>query len=40
VRIVTQRFVEAAHRARLAVHVWTINDEATINELSTLGWTA
>jgi glycerophosphoryl diester phosphodiesterase len=37
VRIVTQRFVEAAHRARLAVHVWTINDEATINELLDLG---
>jgi glycerophosphoryl diester phosphodiesterase len=37
VRIVTKRFVEAAHRARLAVHVWTINDEATINELLDLG---
>ena len=33
IRIVSKRFVEAAHRARLAVHVWTINDEATINEL-------
>jgi glycerophosphoryl diester phosphodiesterase len=32
IRIVSKRFVEAAHRAR-AVHVWTINDEATINEL-------
>ena len=37
VRIVTKRFVEAAHRARLAVHVWTINDEPTINELLDLG---
>ena len=37
VRIVSRRFVEAAHRARLAVHVWTINDEATINELLDLG---
>jgi len=37
VRIVTKRFVEAAHRARLAVHVWTINDETTIDELLDLG---
>lgn len=37
VRIVTRRFVEAAHRAGLAVHVWTINDEATIDELLDLG---
>jgi glycerophosphoryl diester phosphodiesterase len=37
VRIVTERFVEAAHRAGLAVHVWTINDRATINELLDLG---
>jgi len=37
VPIVTKRFVDAAHRARLAVHVWTINDEATINELLDLG---
>ena len=37
VPIVTKRFVEAAHRARLAVHVWTINDEDTINELLDLG---
>jgi glycerophosphoryl diester phosphodiesterase len=31
--IVTERFIAAAHRAGLPVHVWTINDEATINEL-------
>jgi glycerophosphoryl diester phosphodiesterase len=37
VRIVTKRFVEAAHRAGLAVHVWTINDEETINALLDLG---
>ena len=35
--IVTKRFVEAAHRAGLPVHVWTINDEATIDELLDLG---
>lgn len=35
--IVTKRFVEAAHRAGLPVHVWTINDEATIHELLDLG---
>jgi glycerophosphoryl diester phosphodiesterase len=37
VRIVTRRFVEAARKAGLPVHVWTINDEATINELLDLG---
>ena len=35
--IVTRRFVEAAHRAGLPVQVWTINDEATINDLLDLG---
>jgi glycerophosphoryl diester phosphodiesterase len=37
VRIVTERFVEAAHRSGLSVHVWTINDETTINDLLDLG---
>lgn len=37
IRIVTARFVAAAHRARLPVHVWTVNDEATIHELLDLG---
>ncbi|MGO9752747.1 MAG: glycerophosphodiester phosphodiesterase [Solirubrobacteraceae bacterium] len=37
VRIVTERFVEAAHKASLRVHVWTINDATTINELLDLG---
>ena len=37
VRIVTRRFVAAAHRAGLAVHVWTINDEAAMLELLDLG---
>jgi glycerophosphoryl diester phosphodiesterase len=37
VAIVTDRFIEAAHRASLPVHVWTINEEPTINELLDLG---
>ena len=36
-RIVTKRFIDAAHRAGLPVHVWTINDETTINELLEIG---
>ena len=28
-RVVSARFVEHAHRAGLAVQVWTVNDEAT-----------
>jgi glycerophosphoryl diester phosphodiesterase len=35
--IVTKRFVEAGHRAGLPVHVWTINDEATLDDLLGLG---
>jgi glycerophosphoryl diester phosphodiesterase len=35
--IVTERFIAAAHTAGLPVHVWTINDETTINELLDLG---
>ncbi len=35
--IVTERFVAAAHRAHLPVHVWTINDESTIGRLLDLG---
>jgi glycerophosphoryl diester phosphodiesterase len=31
--IVTERFIAAAHRAGLPVHVWTINEETTINQL-------
>jgi glycerophosphoryl diester phosphodiesterase len=37
VGIVTARFVRAAHRARLPVHVWTINDEATMHQVLDLG---
>ena len=35
-RIVSRRFVEIAHRADLAVHVWTVDDEADANRL--LSW--
>ncbi len=35
--IVTGRFVRAAHRAGLPVHVWTINDEPTMSDLLDLG---
>ena len=37
VPIVTRRFVDAAHRQGLAVHVWTINDEDEMNRLFDLG---
>ena len=35
-RVVSPRFVEYAHRAGLAVQVWTVNDEADITRL--LDW--
>jgi glycerophosphoryl diester phosphodiesterase len=37
VPIVTPRFVRAAHRARLPVHVWTVDDEATMRRLLDIG---
>jgi glycerophosphoryl diester phosphodiesterase len=37
VRILTRRFVEASHRAGLPVHVWTVNDEMTMNSVLDLG---
>ena len=37
VTIVTERFIDAARRAGLPVHVWTVNDEATIEQLLELG---
>jgi glycerophosphoryl diester phosphodiesterase len=36
-RIVDQRFVTTAHARGLAVHVWTVNDEATMAEVLDLG---
>jgi len=35
--LVTERFLKAAHRSRLPVHVWTINDEAAMENLLALG---
>lgn len=37
VPIVTPRFVRAAHRAGLPVHVWTIDDEPTMHWLLDIG---
>jgi glycerophosphoryl diester phosphodiesterase len=37
VRILTKRFVDAVHRAGMPVHVWTINDETTMNDVLDLG---
>jgi glycerophosphoryl diester phosphodiesterase len=37
IRVVDERFVTVAHEAGLAVHVWTLNDEAEINEALDLG---
>ena len=35
--VVDQRFVEAAHRSGKAVHVWTVNDEESMERLVGLG---
>ncbi|MCD4556731.1 glycerophosphodiester phosphodiesterase [Schaalia sp. lx-100] len=37
IRVVDRRFVAAAHRAGLAVHVWTVNDEADMHHLLDIG---
>lgn len=36
-KVVTKKFVRRAHEHNLAVHVWTINDEETMNQLLDLG---
>lgn len=36
-KVVTKKFVRNAHEKNLAVHVWTINDETTMNYLLDLG---
>ncbi len=37
IRLVTPRFLASAHRAGLAVHVWTVNDAAQMMRLVDLG---
>jgi glycerophosphoryl diester phosphodiesterase len=37
VRIVSPRFIRAAHRADLPVHVWTVNERSAMHELLDLG---
>lgn len=37
IRIVTPHFISAAHARGVDVHVWTINDEATMRELVDMG---
>jgi glycerophosphoryl diester phosphodiesterase len=35
--VVTKKFIKKAHECGIAVHVWTINDEPTMNYLLNLG---
>jgi glycerophosphoryl diester phosphodiesterase len=37
ISLVTRRFVEAAHRAGLPVHVWTIDDAPAMRRLLDIG---
>lgn len=37
VRVVTSRLLEAAHRHGVEVHVWTVNDEADMRRLVSMG---
>lgn len=36
-QIVTKRFIERAHRKGIQVHVWTINERSTMEQLITMG---
>jgi glycerophosphoryl diester phosphodiesterase len=36
-KVVTRRFIELAHRRRVAVHVWTIDDAAEMHRLLDMG---
>ena len=36
-KVVTKKFVKQAHEHNLSVHVWTINDSSTMNQLLDLG---
>ena len=37
IKILTKNFIQKAHKNKLLVHVWTINDRKTINNLIDLG---
>jgi glycerophosphoryl diester phosphodiesterase len=37
ITVVTEKFIKKAHELNIAVHVWTINDENTMNRLLDLG---
>jgi glycerophosphoryl diester phosphodiesterase len=37
IRVVTPRFVEAAHRRAMQVHVWTVNDVADMQRMLKMG---
>lgn len=37
IKLATNRFIKAAHRHDIAVHYWTIDDEATMRKLIALG---
>ena len=36
-KLITPRFVEAAHRHGVQIHVWTIDDPAEMEELAATG---
>jgi glycerophosphoryl diester phosphodiesterase len=37
IKLVTKRLIKFAHSLSLKIHVWTINDEETMQELINLG---